>query len=343
MACTPAGSGTFRFTRVSSGNAIDWTVTYRFDFEQEMTLPGGESLLLKLDNVEYLTRSSDNPIPLRRVLDEEYIVSRGTFLLSTEIPHTLELPPLGPRSEESPAVDVFFGSCTHHTLPLFEIRAELADGTSLFLEERYDAPPEGTLRDLSAAALTRADVSFPEVRLEVADYWSLSYTAERHNTHLEYWMALDPPVTVTGVEKPVHVVELIAPQPEETPPIVETARYLGENFEVLTEIEVLSFERIDPEDQRRIEPFRRGDVDQDGDVTISDAQTIVSYLFQRGDRPACRKSADTNDNGETTVTDALEILFYLFRSGHTLPGPFAQCGHDGTNDPLSCRTFVPCE
>ena len=126
------------------------------------------------------------------------------------------------------------------------------------------------------------------------------------------------------------------------PPIVETARYLGEDLEVLSELEVLSFERRDPENQPRIEPFRRGDVDQDGDVTISDAQAIVSYLFQHGDTPACRKSSDANDNGETTVTDAVEILSYLFRGGDTLPAPFAQCGRDGTDDQLSCETFVPC-
>ena len=88
--------------------------------------------------------------------------------------------------------------------------------------------------------------------------------------------------------------------------------------------------------------LRRGDVDQDGDVTISDAQAIVSYLFGHGDTPACQKSSDANDNGATTVTDAVEILFYLFRSGDTLPSPFAQCGSDGTDDQLSCETFVLC-
>jgi len=255
--------------------------------------------------------------------------------LSTEIPDTVELPALGPRSEEAPVV--IFGSCTHHTLPLFEIRAELADGTSLLLEERYNKPPENVLRDLSAAALTRADVIFPEARLEVADYWNLSYTAQRHNSQIEYWVVLDPAVSVTGVEKPVRVVELIAPFLEE-PVVVETARYLGKDFEVLRELEVVSYERI--EAQR--ESFRRGDVNQDGDVNISDTQAIVSYLFARGDTPACQKSADANDNGATTVTDAVEILFYLFRSGDTLPSPFAQCGSDGTDDQLSCETFVPC-
>ena len=343
LSAKPAGPGTFRVSRVSEGNAIDWTVIYRFDFEQEMVLPDGEILLLKLDNVEYITRSSDLAPEVRRVLDEEYLVTRGSFLLSTEVPHTLELRALEPRTEESPAVDIIFGSCTHHTLPLFEIHVELVDGTQLFLEERYDAPPPGTLRDLSAAALTRSDVIFPDARVEVADYWSLSYTAQRHNTHLEYWTVLNSPVSVAGVEKPVRVVELIGPQPEETPPIVELVRYLGEDLEVLSEIEVVEFKRVAPEDQRRTKFFRRGDVNQDGAVNISDAQAIVSYLFLRGDIPECRKSSDANDSGETTITDALEILFYLFRGDHALPGPFALCGRDATRDSLGCRKFAPCE
>ena len=210
----------------------------------------------------------------------------------------------------------------------------------LLLDERYDKPPGETVEDLSAAALTRADVIFPEARLEVADYWNLSYTAVRHNTQVEYWVVFDPAVSVTGVEKPVRVVELITPQPEVTPPIVETARYLGEGFEILRELEVVSYERIEGQP---IEPFRRGDVNQDGAVTISDAQAIVSYLFGHGDTPACQKSSDANDNGATTVTDAVAILFYLFRGGDTLPGPFTECGRDATDDQLSCRTFVPCQ
>ena len=131
----------------------------------------------------------------------------------------------------------------------------------------------------------------------------------------------------------------------------QAARAIGEGTitvqlvvpsKALAEIEVLSFERTEL-DEQGVEPFRRGDVNQDGVVTISDAQAIVSYLFQDGDTPACQKSSDANDNGETTVTDAVELLLYLFRGGDVLPSPFTQCGRDGTGDPLSCQTFLPCE
>ena len=70
---------------------------------------------------------------------------------------------------------------------------------------------------------------------------------------------------------------------------------------------------------------------------------LLSPLCSRAWAQTTFEITNTNDNGDTTVTDAVEILLYLFRGGDALPSPFAKCGRDGTDDPLSCRAFVPCK
>ncbi len=43
------------------------------------------------------------------------------------------------------------------------------------------------------------------------------------------------------------------------------------------------------------EEFLRGDVNDDGNVSISDAYRLELWLFQGTDTPGCLKTADSND------------------------------------------------
>ena len=83
--------------------------------------------------------------------------------------------------------------------------------------------------------------------------------------------------------------------------------------------------------------FRRADVNDDASVTISDAITILNYLFVGGVRPWCLDAADSNDDGLVDITDATYVLDFLFRGGAYLPPPFPDAGLDPTPDDLgSC-------
>ncbi|HAK96788.1 MAG TPA: hypothetical protein DCM87_17800 [Planctomycetes bacterium] len=90
--------------------------------------------------------------------------------------------------------------------------------------------------------------------------------------------------------------------------------------------------------------FRRGDVNADRKVDISDAITTLSYLFGGATAPSCLDAADANDSGGVDVADAIFVLGYLFREGKMPPppGPFA-CGEDPTPDGLGCGAYTVCD
>ncbi len=90
------------------------------------------------------------------------------------------------------------------------------------------------------------------------------------------------------------------------------------------------------------QPFIRGRVNADRATDIADPIFVLTYLFGRGQPPACRKAADANGDGAIDIADAIVLLALLFGGLAALPAPFAACGLDaGTND-LSCDEFPEC-
>ena len=89
-------------------------------------------------------------------------------------------------------------------------------------------------------------------------------------------------------------------------------------------------------------PFRRGDVNVDGRVDISDPLALLLHLFALGYELDCRKSADSNDSGDLDLADAVYTLGYLFGGGPGLPAPGLVCGTDPTDDGLSCASYDSC-
>jgi len=94
-------------------------------------------------------------------------------------------------------------------------------------------------------------------------------------------------------------------------------------------------------------PFVRGDVNQDGRLTVSDSIAVLRYLFPAGDQvPACLDACDMNDDGRINVADPVYLLGYLFADGPAVPPPAgsppAACGPDPTADSLGCEIFSPC-
>jgi hypothetical protein len=83
--------------------------------------------------------------------------------------------------------------------------------------------------------------------------------------------------------------------------------------------------------------FLRGDVEVNGEINITDAISILGFLFIGGDEPACLDAADVNDDAEVNITDGIALLGFLFLSGAAPATPFPSPGYDTTPDGALCE------
>ncbi len=313
----PLEPGRFEVQEIGDGTET----IYRFSFRQEFGLSTGEKFALTLSNLNYRGRG-EVPLERSRLIDEDF------FTLDLELLGSLDgVPVMG------------FSSCRYPTLPLFEIVVTTEDGTRITLTERF-------LEELSdfesaPAALVAAEVKIGGDHRSVTDYFRLVYSAQRHNQDVRYWVVFDSLVDAAGLSRPVHAVEVEAPDDVRPGEVPEEAivSYLDENFDVIARPRVLSFTKV-PIDTAASD-FRRGDSDESGTVDLSDALHILNFLFRRGSNPNCLKSADANDDGRLNVTDGVAVLRHLFAAGASLPAP-TDCGGDNTSDDLSCVTYGSC-
>jgi hypothetical protein len=88
--------------------------------------------------------------------------------------------------------------------------------------------------------------------------------------------------------------------------------------------------------------FRRQDANDDGTVDLSDAISLLQFLFLGGPAPFCDDAADANDDGKVDIGDAVTVLFRLFQGSAPIPEPAESCGPDPTGDPIGCVAFPPC-
>jgi hypothetical protein len=86
--------------------------------------------------------------------------------------------------------------------------------------------------------------------------------------------------------------------------------------------------------------FRRGDVDSNGVVEITDAVKLLGYLFLGGGTPECLEAGDTDNSGTIDITDAVTNLGYQFlgQAPPVAPGPLV-CGQDPSAPMLGCQKF----
>ena len=304
-----AGPGMFQLARFAQGE----TTSYRFRYDQTFLLSGGRRFEVTLFNLTFRARGNaplDDPL----VLDERAL-TEGLQLQGIE------------------DLVVSYASCSYERLPLWEIGVDLADGGQIRLLERYEPPVPG---ETGPAALVSAELDLAGLRRSTSSYWELVYSASRHNRSIEYWVVLEPPVDIPGVERPVRVVEVVAPDDlfEVTPAV----RYLDEDFVPLRSFDVTAYRR---ERAPESPPLRRGDVLRDGAVNVADIIAILGHLFRR-QAVSCVKAADTNDDGRVNIIDPILLAQSLFGGGAALPPPAAECGLDPTPDELSCEALGPC-
>jgi hypothetical protein len=84
--------------------------------------------------------------------------------------------------------------------------------------------------------------------------------------------------------------------------------------------------------------FVRGNIHGQGDIDISDAVSVLNYLFLGSEAPPCLNAADGDGSGSIVLTDAIYLLDFLFLGGPAPPSPYPDCGADLTTDELGCTT-----
>ena len=85
--------------------------------------------------------------------------------------------------------------------------------------------------------------------------------------------------------------------------------------------------------------FRRGDINSDGAIDISDVLAFANYI-NKGEKLSCLDAADTNDDGAVDLSDWVNFMAWYNGSGDApaLPGPTTP-GVDLTEDALSCVEY----
>jgi hypothetical protein len=92
----------------------------------------------------------------------------------------------------------------------------------------------------------------------------------------------------------------------------------------------------------RSDIFRRGDVNSDGTLNLSDGVSILRYKFLGVSFGDCISAADVNDSGSINTSDAISLFQYLYLGGPA-PLPPLECDGDPTPDLLSCASFPACD
>ncbi len=87
------------------------------------------------------------------------------------------------------------------------------------------------------------------------------------------------------------------------------------------------------------EEFLRGDANEDGAVSISDAVYMVQYLFLSGPASDCERTGDANGDGFLNVADAVYLLNAYFSGGAAIPAPYPDCDLDPFASALECVSY----
>ncbi len=88
--------------------------------------------------------------------------------------------------------------------------------------------------------------------------------------------------------------------------------------------------------------FRRGDLDGNNVVDITDPLLVIEYSILGSYRLSCLDSGDANDDGRVDISDTVYLLGYIFRGTDAPPAPFNVCGSDETPDGIECLEYNSC-
>jgi hypothetical protein len=87
--------------------------------------------------------------------------------------------------------------------------------------------------------------------------------------------------------------------------------------------------------------FIRGEANCDGKTDISDAVSLLTFLFLGGSPPCCKAASDVNSDDKADISDAVALLTFLFLGGEKPGAPYPTCGVDPQAN-LDCESFPAC-
>ena len=64
-----------------------------------------------------------------------------------------------------------------------------------------------------------------------------------------------------------------------------------------------------------VQDIGRGDVNGDGDISVSDVIYLASYMFKNGNPPDPLDKGDCNCDCKITVADIIYLINYMFKAG----------------------------
>lgn len=170
--------------------------------------------------------------------------------------------------------------------------------------------------------------------LDLSGFGSVPYSGPDQSLD---WLGADSPLARPIWKRSINDVNLgMFYAPPTQGPIIECSFQLGGITDPVTRSEI--FGAYLSALQVGVAPpapeVRRGDVNGDTLVDISDPIALLAYLFQSGAPLPCDDAADVNDDGALSIADPVSILASLFGGGVLLGG----CAEDSTADALSCLT-----
>jgi hypothetical protein len=230
--------------------------------------------------------------------------------------------PVAVSATNDPAIQGFSFSVWFSPASLAVADVTLGAAVNALQPEYFDYAVDETLGNLSVAVIFETMAPYDLVSLES------SPTLFRDIALVSFSVLDGAPAAVLPLElrdgpgtfpiKSVFVVEGESVSPE----------VVDGSFEVLPPIPIT---------------FRRGYVNRDLKVDISDAIFLLSWLFAGSTPPSCMAAANVNGQGKVDVSDSIWMLNWIFLGGPRPPDPFAACGEAPAGAfPLSCLSQPVC-
>ena len=89
-------------------------------------------------------------------------------------------------------------------------------------------------------------------------------------------------------------------------------------------------------------PFRRGDTNNDGRVSIADVMRLLNSFKSGGPLPDCLRAGDFDASGGLNITDAIGLLNFLVAGGPAPEAPYPDCGVATEDFQMPCDAEPRC-
>lgn len=303
-----SGPGKVTVDVTTIGNRKIYDYTYLQDFTHE-----GRPFTLTI------RFSFVNPTYDEIILDDSTLSDESRIVMTGSFP--------GLKDSLGNDLYAFYSGSTYENYKLQKITFRAQTGEEAELLFRVN-PQQGLLSGV--AQVMQGTISKGTKKETVTDYFSLAYSADKHNEGQRFLVMLKQPMD------DIHGISLYQPHGEwYNSGLLDRAQVVDRNLKSVRTLVALEFKN------EEVISFLRGDVDADGRYTLGDAVLLLNYLFTEGGKmPSCLDAADVDDDGVLTLGDAVRLLNYLFIPGSRSPAvPYESADIDPTDDSLECKSY----